>query len=162
MMAGDLAGWRRSIDHLSQRTRRLMAVASLLGLPTMYLWSSLWLKTDVPTILWGPVSFALILVTAAGGLILYAFVRARSSWGARLDERQRMLRDRAWVLCYEVLSAVVVLSIGYAAVVVLGMGRDITLDGTVVGALALCVGVLIPLLPVAALAWVEPDSLAEA
>lgn len=161
-MTENTASWRRSIDHLSQRTRRAIGVASLLGLPAMYVWSGLWLKTDVPSILWGPISFALILVTVAGALVLYAFVRDRANRGARLDERQRMLRDRAWVLCYEVLSVVVVLGVAFAAVVVLGLGRDITLDGTVVGAMALCVGVLIPLLPVAALAWVEPDALGEA
>ena len=161
-MTENAASWRRSIDHLSQRARRVIGVASLLGLPGMYLWSALWLKTDVPSIVWGPVSFVLILVTGAGAFVLYAFVRDRANRGANLDERQRMLRDRAWVLCYEVLSVVVVLVVAFAAVAVLGMGRDITLDGTVVGAMALCVGVLIPLLPVAALAWVEPDALAEA
>ena len=42
------------------------------------------------------------------------------------------------------------------------MGRTVTLDGAVVSGLAICIGVLIPLLPVAALAWVEPDPPAEA
>ena len=122
----------------------------------------MWLQTSVPSLLWGPVSFLLILVTVAGALVLYAFVRDRVNHGARLDERQRALRDRAWVFCYEILSAVIVIAVAVVAVLVLVLGHDVTLDGGVVSGLALCVGVLIPLLPVAALTWVEPDPPAEA
>ena len=89
-------------------------------------------------------------------------MRDRVNQGARLDERQRVLRDRAWVFCYEILSVVIVMVVAVLAVVVLIMGRAVTLDGAVVSGLAICIGVLIPLLPVAALAWVEPDPPAEA
>jgi hypothetical protein len=140
----------------------VIGVASLLGLPAMYGWSSLWLQTSAPSLLWGPVSFLLIFVTVAGALVLYAFVRDRASHGARLDERQRALRDRAWIFCYEILAAVIVIAVAVLAVVVLIVGRDVTLDGAFVSGLAICIGVLIPLLPVAALAWVEPDPPAEA
>ena len=152
-----VSGRRSWIDGLSQRTRRLIAAASLLGLPAMYAWSSLWLHTSVPSIVWGPVSFLLILITVGGAFLLYGFVRDRANRGAHLDERQRQLRDRAWVLCYEVLSAVLVIAVVVVGVAVLAMGRVITLDASVVSGVAICTGVLIPLLPVAALAWVEPD-----
>ena len=155
------ASWRNRIAGLSQRTRRVVAVASLLGLPWMYAWYSVWRNTRVPGVLWGPVSFALILVTVAGAFLLYAFVGDRANRESRLDERQRQLRDRAWILSYEVLSAVVIATIAVVGVLVLGMGRVVVLDGTAAGALVLCVGVLIPLLPAAALAWVEPDAPAE-
>ncbi len=162
-MARDFAEWQKSrIDTLSQRSRRLIGVASLLGLPAMFGWSSIWLQTSVPSLLWGSVSFLLILVTVVGAFVLYAFVRDRVNQGARLDERQRVLRDRAWVFCYEILSVVIVMVVAVLAVVVLIMGRTVTLDGAVVSGLAICIGVLIPLLPVAALAWVEPDPPAEA
>ena len=150
------------IDGLSQRTRRLIAVASLAGLPAMFGWSSFWIKTSAPGVLWGPVSFALILATALGSFVLYAYVRDRANRNANLDERQRRLRDQAWVLCYEVLSAVVIAVVAVISVMVLGFGRTVTLDGGVVGGLAICVGVLIPLLPVAAMAWVEPNAPSEA
>jgi len=148
----------RRIDQLSQRTRRVIAVATLVGLPSMYLWSSFWLGTSVPNVIWGPISFVLVGLTAAGALILYRFVRDRADLGAAdLDERQRQLRDRAWVLSYGLLSTVVVLTIGVLAVLVLGLDREVTLDPALVGPIAICVGVLIPVLPVAALAWIEPD-----
>lgn len=151
------------IDRLPRRYRRVIAVTTFLGLPAMYAWSAFWLTTSVPTFIWGPVSFLLIGTTAVGSFVLYRFVRDRANMAASgLDERQRQLRDRAWVLCYEVLSAVVVAAVAVVAVLVLGFGRAVTLDATLVGAVAISVGVLIPVLPAAALAWIEPDAPADA
>jgi hypothetical protein len=150
------------IDRLPRRVRRLIVVVSLLGLPGMYAWSAFWLTTSVPKIVWGPVSFLLIAATAGGALLLYLFVRDRADTRASLDERQRHLRDRAMVLSYQFLSAVVVLAVAIVAVAVLGVGRIVTLDGAIVGGVALTVGVLIPLLPTAALAWIEPNAPADA
>ena len=151
------------IDRLSRRTRRFLAVGTLLGLPAMYAWSSYWQSTSAPTLAWGWVSFLLIGMTGIGSLVLYRYVRDRAEWSSRgLDERQQQLRDRALVLSYGVLSTTVVLGIGVVAVLVLGMGRQLSLDGTLVSAAAISIGVLIPVLPVAALAWIEPDPPAEA
>lgn len=162
-MAKNFLGSRRNwIDGLPQRTRRVIAVASLAGLPAMYGWSAFWLTTRVPGIVWGPISFLLILVTVVGAFVLYGFVRDRANYGANLDERQRQLRDRAWVMCYEILSAVVIAAVLVVGVTVLGFGRNVVLDATLVTGIVLCAGVLVPLLPVAALAWLEPDAPAEA
>ncbi len=147
------------IDRLPQRARRVLAVATLVGLPSMYLWSNYWQTTSVPALVWGPVSFLLIGLTGIGSLVLYLFVRDRADFSGRsLDERQQRLRDRAWVLAYGVLATVVVLGMGLVAVLVLGVGQEVRLDGNLVSAGALSVGVLIPVLPVAALAWIEPDA----
>ena len=151
------------IDRLSQRNRRFVAAGTLVGLPAMYAWSSFWQATSVPTPAWGWVSFVLIGMTAVGSLILYRYVRDRAEWSSRgLDERQQQLRDRALVLSYGILATVVVLGIGVVAVLVLGMGRQLSLDGTLVSAAAISIGVLSPVLPVAALAWIEPDPPGEA
>jgi hypothetical protein len=135
----------------------------MLGLPAMFVWSALWQRTSVPAVLWGPGTFLLIGATLAGSIVLYRFVRDRADMpGPRLDERERQLRDRAWILSYEVLALVVVL-LGVAVVVpVLGFGAPITIDATIAGAVALCLGVLLPLLPAACLAWLEPDPVEEA
>lgn len=157
----NMARGGRQIDGLSQRTRRILAAASLIGLPAMFAWSTFWLTTTVPTIVWGPVSFALIGTTAIGALILYRFVRNRADLPGRgLDERQQQLRDRAWVMSYQVLSTVVVACLAVVGVLVLGLGHELTIDPPLANAIVLSVGTLIPLLPVAALAWVEPDALA--
>jgi hypothetical protein len=146
------------VDRLSQRTRRIVAVATLTGLPAMYAWSSFWMGTSVPNIVWGPISFVLIGMTAGGAIVLYRFVRDRADLGARtLDERQRQLRDRAWALSYGLLSTVVVIAVAILAVLVLGLDREVTVDATLMSAVAISVGVLIPVVPVAVLAWLEPD-----
>ena len=150
------------IDGLSRRMRRVIAVATLVGLPAMYVWSSFWMSTNTSRLLWGPITFLLIGITLVGSLILYRFVRDRADLrGAGLDERQRQLRDRAWVLSYQVLAVVVVAAVAVVAVTVLGMGRDVLLDAPTVSAAAITVGVLLPILPIAALAWLEPDAPAE-
>ena len=147
------------IDRMTRRTRRIVSGATLLGLPAMYAWSSFWTGTSVPKIIWGPIVFLLIGVTLVGAFVLYRYVRDRADMrAATLDERQRQLRDRAWILSYQVLAAVVVFAIAAVAIAVLGFGRTVTLDGSLTSALAISVGVLLPLLPAAALAWVEPDA----
>ena len=112
----------------------------------------------MPTYLWGPVSFILIGATVAGSFVMYLFVRHRADMpGTHLDERQRQLRDQAWILSYQVLSAVVVVGVATIALLVLAFDRTVVVDATLASAGALSIGVLIPVLPVAALAWIEPD-----
>ena len=147
---------------LSQRTRRILAIATLLGLPAMFVWSSYWMTTQVSNLVWGPISFVLIGLTVVGSLILYSFVRNRADLpGAHLDERQRQMRDRAWILSYQVLSFVVISSIVTVGISVFLLEKPIVLDAGLVNVLVLCVGVLLPVLPVAALAWIEPDPAAD-
>ena len=161
-MAQNSASHRESwIDRLPRGIRRVIVIISLASLPGMYAWSAFWLNTSVPKLVWGPVSFLLIGSSLAGAFVLYMFVRDRANSPSRLDERQRQLRDQAMVLCYQVLSGLIVLAVVWIGVAVLGMGRVVTLDATAVGAIAIVVGVLVPLLPAAALAWIEPDPPAE-
>jgi len=129
----------------------------------MFAWSTFWTGTTVPSVIWGPISFVLIGLTVVGSFVLYRYIRDRADMpGGRLDERERKLRDRAWILSYQVLSAVVVGAIVAVGVLVFIMGRTVTLDAGLVNVLVLCVGVLLPILPAAALAWIEPDRIEEA
>src|SRR5262245_64375688 len=106
---------RARFERIPQGRRRILAVATLLGLPAMFAWSTYWQGTTVPSILWGPVSFLLIGITVVGAFVLYLYVRHRADMpGEGLDERERQLRDRAWILSYQVLSEVVIGAI-YAA-----------------------------------------------
>ena len=151
------------IDQLSQRTRRIVAAATLLGLPSMFLWSQWWMSTDVPSLVWGPITFLLIGVTVVGSFVLYRYIRHRADFpGAGLDERERQLRDHAWILSYQILSLVVILAVIVAGISVFLLGQTIVVDAALVNALVLCVAVLLPVLPAAALAWIEPDAPADA
>jgi hypothetical protein len=157
-MESTIEGRMSRIDRLSQRSRRFIAAATLLGLPAMFAWSQFWLGTSAPSVLWGPISFVLIGITIVGSFILYRYVRHRADMpGAGLDERERQLRDRAWILSYKVLSLVVIVAIVVAGLMVFLLGQTIVIDATLVNALVLCVAVLLPVLPAAALAWIEPD-----
>ena len=150
------------IDRLSRRSRRILAVATLLGLPAMFAWSTLWMSTTVSNLAWGPISFVLIGTTIVGTFVLYRYVRGRADMpGNDLDERERQLRDRAWILSYQVLSVVVIAGVSAAGISVFLFDRPITLDANLVNALVLCVAVLLPVLPAAALAWIEPDPIEE-
>jgi hypothetical protein len=94
-----------------------------------------------------------------GVIVLYRFVRNRADLAGRgLDERQLRLRDQAWVMSYQVLSAVVVAILAFVGVQVLAFGNELTIDASVANALVLSMATLVPLLPVASLAWVEPDA----
>ena len=149
----------RWIDRLSRHSRRLIAAATLLGLPAMFAWSSFWMGTSVPNVLWGPVSFVLIGATVVGSFVLYRFVRSRADMpGATLDERERQLRDRAWILSYQVLSALVLAVVIGLGISVFVLGRQVVVDAALTNAVVLSVAVLLPILPAAALAWIQPDA----
>jgi hypothetical protein len=146
------------IGRLPRRSRRLIAVGTMIGLPATYLWSSLMHGTSVPSIVWGPITFLLIGLTLVGAAVLYLYTHDLADLpDSRLDERERQMRDDAWILSYQVLVAVVVLGLAAVAIPTLGFGGVVALDATNVGAAAISVGVLLPLLPTAALAWIEPD-----
>ena len=150
------------LAHLPQRTRRVVAVVTLLGMPAAFAWSSFWLTTKVSNLLWGPITFVLFGATIWGAIVLYAYVRRRADLpGPGLDERQRSLRDQAWILSYQVLSTVVIFGIAYAALQVWLFGHPVTIDADLANALVLSNAVLLPVLPAAALAWIEPDPIAE-
>jgi hypothetical protein len=102
-------------------------------------------------------------ICVSGSFLLYAFTRGRAEMPGRgLDERQRHLRDRAWILSYQVLSAVVLLGVIVAAMRALVIDQPVVLDATLVNAMVLSIVVLLPVLPTAALAWIEPDAIGEA
>lgn len=139
-MTRTLAGWRSRIEGLSQRTRRLVVVAAIAGLPGGLAWSAMWHTTSAPSYLWGPLLILFGAATGFGALVLYTYVRDRANRDARLDERERQLRDRAWVLCYEFLSAVVVAVVLFLGIFVLGFGRPLTLDWLAVTDIAIVTG----------------------
>jgi len=150
------------VSHLRQRSRRAIAVATLVGIPAAYAWSSFWLHTTVPTLVWGPITFVLFGVTICCALLLGGYVRQRADRpGAHLDERQRQLRDQAWILSYQVLSTAVIVGVVVAGLAVWVFGHPITIDGDLVYVLVILVAGLLPVLPTAALAWIEPDPVDE-
>jgi len=77
--------------------------------------------------------------------------------GTELDERQRDLAVRARALSYGVLFAFIVAIAGAWAVYVTTVG-PVVLGAELLLPVAIVVGVYLPVLPSAVLAWIEPDA----
>jgi hypothetical protein len=160
-----LAG--RGIDHLSRRTRRLIVVLAYLSLPEAIV--VFCLHGGVPGG-FSPHSFGAssleVLVLAQAGLAGAVLNRGwTAEIGTRgLDERQRQLRDRAAYLSYRIVCAAVAIPLFVLWSATLVSPFDpwgpVTLDPTSLIALAVCVSVLcicLNVLPIATVAWLEPD-----
>jgi hypothetical protein len=79
----------------------------------------------------------------------------------KLDERQRQVRDQAWIHAYGILIVAVTAVIGVLAVVASFVG-PITIGMTELTPFIVAIGLYLPLLPSATLTWSEPDAPADA
>ena len=108
--------------------------------------------------LWAPVAILLLFGFAIGVFVIYAVTRNRAEpQASELDERQRDLAIRARALSYGVLLAFIVALAGAWAIYVTTVG-PITLGPELLLPVAIVVGVYLPVLPSAVLAWIEPDA----
>jgi uncharacterized membrane protein len=166
---------RGRVEHLSQRARRLIVVVAYLSLPEAAILFCF--HAGAPSLPpSSPQSWALsvslleFLVLAQVGLAGEVLERGwRAAIGANgLDERQRQLRDRASYLSYRIVGVGAVIPVvilcGALLTVPFNSWGSVTLDPTSLFALMICVSVLclcLNLLPIAAVAWLEPDAPAE-
>jgi hypothetical protein len=164
-----LAG--RGIDHLSRRARRLIVVVAYLSLPEAAI--LFYFHAGAPSLpsssphSWGlSVSLLEFLVLAQAALAGEVLERGwRAAIGTRgLDERQQQLRDRAAYLSYRIVGVAAVIPVvilfGALLTVPFNSWGSVTLDPTSLFALMICVSVLcicLNLLPIATVAWLEPD-----
>jgi hypothetical protein len=156
--------------HLSRRTRRLIVVVGYLALPEAL--ALFWLHGGVgvqppPYGGYSPLSsLALLQVLGATMVLTQGW---RTAIGPKEpDERQRQLRDRAAYLSYRIVGVVVVLAMVmfYGALLLdpFDSWGPITLDSVSVWNLASCFGIsgiCLNVLPIAVVAWIEPDPPAE-
>jgi len=142
----------------SQRTRRTSVRASFIGYPLVVIgYLRLVAPGRIPTPVWAPVSVFLIGLTIVGSLAIYGNARDRADLAAKhLDERQQRLRDRAWVLSYAVLSTLIGVIVGGAALYSSFVG-PITIAMADLGPWLVAFALDLTILPSAALAWIEPD-----
>jgi len=157
----------RGIDRLSRRARRLLVVVAYLSLPEAVI--VFWLHGGVPGGFspnsYGASSWEVLVLAqvALAGALLDRSWRAGIGAGG-LDERQRQLRDRATCLSYRIVNAAVVIPVvvlwGATIVSPFNTWGPVTLDPTSLIALAVCVSVFcmcLSLLPIATVAWLEPE-----
>jgi hypothetical protein len=161
----------RGMDHLSRRARRLIVLVAYLSLPeatALFLFhaGAPSLPSASPHSYGLTVSLLEFLVLAQAELAGKVIERG---WRAMIgpsgpDERQRQLRDRAAYLSYRIVSVAAVMPVVILAVALLTVPFNswglVSLDPTSLFALMICVSVLcicLNVLPVATVAWLEPD-----
>lgn len=146
---------------LSRRDRRLLVLATLVGFPGMYLWAWLMQGTSVSPLLWGPFAFVLLGLTIVAGTIIWIWTRNRTDLrNTSLDERERRMRDRVYVLSYQVLGVALGLILTPVAIFA-AFGSVLTIDFGLMVPFIVGGSIYYPALPSLVLAWIDPDPLAE-
>jgi hypothetical protein len=143
---------------LPQRQRRIAVVGAFVGFPLMKaLYVTLVTTGFIPTVIWGPIAFALFAVTIVGVLAIYGWGQGRiSEQRDQMDERQRAMLDRALITAYGALTTAIVVILGVVALYLSFIG-PITIDMGNLTPWVIAVALYVPFLPFAALAWIETD-----
>ena len=146
---------------LNRRTRRLLVVGAFAGYPLLQLGYGLLVAPGrLSAAIWAPIAIVLFSVTLVGVFALYGYGQGRLGDGRRqLDERERAMRDRALIASYGVATAVI--GLGVAALAVLALQGPLVLGFGDLVPVVIGLGLYMPFLPFAALAWIEPDAPAE-
>lgn len=157
-MQHPLTGLWRAMPMATQRTRRLWVVAAFSGYPLLNVgYAGLVATGRLSSSLWAPIAIVLFTSTLAGVVAIYGYARDRASMTGDLDERERHVRDQAWIAAYGVLTTVLVLALAALAGLNLAYG-PITVGMDVLTPVFVGLGLYVPVLPAAMLAWQEPDA----
>lgn len=151
----------RRLPRTPRRIRRLTVIGTFAGYPLVVLgYAGLVEPGRLPVALWAPVAVVLMAMTVVGSFVVYGFANPRMRSQSELDERERAMNERALVSSYGVVTTVLVL--GLAALATAGaLGGPIIIDMETLTPVLIEAGVFVPLLPFAALAWIEPDAPAD-
>ncbi len=149
------------LQSMPRRTRRLVVLGTFVAWPLLNVGYALLYRAGalpVLSLLWAPIAILLLFGFAIGIFVIYAVTRNRAEPEAiELDERQRDLAIRARALSYGILLAFIVGITGIWAIYVTTVG-PVTIGAEWLLTVAIAVGVYLPILPSAVLAWVEPDA----
>jgi hypothetical protein len=145
----------RRMPNARQRPRRILVALAFIGFPLQIV-GSRYATGDVLSAIWAPITIALYAATLVGAIALYGYGQGRMDRRERLDERQLSMLDQALVVSYGVLTVTIVVMAGLLATYLSFVG-PIQLDMGALTPWFIAIGVYVPLLPFAALAWIEPD-----
>jgi ABC-type tungstate transport system substrate-binding protein len=151
----------RRLRSMPRRTRRLIVLGTFVAYPLVYVGYALLSRSGAlppVSLLWTPIAIVLMFGFALGLFAIYGITRNRAEpESIELDERQRDLAVRARAYSYGVLLTFIVAIAGLWAVYVTTIG-PVTLGPELLLPVAIVVGVYLPVLPSAVLAWIEPDA----
>ncbi len=166
-MVSPLSFYRR-LAFVGRTRRRVAVVAAFAGYPLLQVgYASAVEPGLLAPAVWAPIAVALVGVTLASVVLvsLYARDRMVAGWfpffmkamsdGHPLDERQRLMHDRALVVSYRILTLAVGLTIGAAAGI--ASNEPIVLDFAALIPFIVVFALYVPFLPFAVLAWIEQD-----
>ena len=148
----------RRLPDLTQRARRFAVIAAFGGFPLQLIGYSLLVEPGrLSSVVWAPISIALFSATVFGMIAIGGYGQGRLDKRAGLDERERAMIDKALIVSYGVLTTVIVAVAGIIAVYASFVG-PITIEMSAFSPWLIAIGVYVPFLPFAALAWIEPDA----
>lgn len=148
----------RQLPTVRQRNRRIAVIAAFLGFPLQIVGYALLVAPGyLPSIVWAPVTIALFSATLVGLVAVYGYGQGRMDRRGRLDERQRTMVDRAMIVSYGALTTLIVLIAGALAIHLSFVG-PIELEMAALVPWFVAIGLYVPFLPFAALAWIEADA----
>lgn len=151
----------RRLPQTPRRIRRLTVLGTFAGYPLVVVgYATLVEPGRLPVAIWAPIAIALMAVTVLGSFTVYGFAGVRMRDRALLDERERAMNDRALVLSYGVVTTVLVLGLAALATAA-SLGGPIVVDMASLTPVLIEAGVFVPLMPFAALAWIERDAPAD-
>ena len=155
MMVSPISLYRR-LSHAPQWIRRLTVIGAFAGYPLVILgYARLVEPGHLPTAVWAPIALVLMAVSIVGCFATYGFVGDRMRARRQLDERERAMHDRAIVLSYGIVTTVLVAVLAWIALA--ASGEPVVIEMGALTPWLIAVGVDVPLLPFAVLAWIEPD-----
>jgi hypothetical protein len=155
MMASPIGLYRR-LGHAPQSIRRLTVIGAFAGYPLVILgYSRLVEPGYLAAAVWAPIALVLMAASVVGCFATYGFVGDRMRGRERLDERERAMHDRAIVLSYGIVTTVLVAALAWIALAT--SGEPLVIEMGALTPWLIAVGVDVPLLPFAVLAWIEPD-----
>jgi hypothetical protein len=147
----------RSLPTASHRVRRLLVAAAFLGYPLLNVgYFALVAPGRLSSAAWGPIAILLFAITLVGVVGIYGYARGRADMRPDLDERQRQVRDQAWIHAYEILISAVTIVVAIFAIVA-SFNGPLTIGMSELTPVIVAIGLYLPLLPSATLTWSEPD-----
>lgn len=153
---------QRPVPSSGRTIRRALVLATYLGY--ILLVAMFWARSvrDLP-------AWFLLLVLAPGSVTLLSFVGLYTATHSiadqpdkRLDERQRLIRDRAYRSAYQVLAAVFLMSALYSYIALDSGSLWFPRTANQLNAFFWGAMLLAMTLPTAIIAWTEPDDVDEA
>jgi hypothetical protein len=156
MMVSPIGLYRR-LAHAPRWIRRLTVVGAFAGFPLVIVgYGRLVEPGYVPAAVWAPIALVLMAATVVGCFATYGFAGDRIRGRQDLDERERAMHDRAIVLSYSIVTTILVAGLAWLALA--ASGEPVVIEMGALTPWLIAVGVDVPLLPFAVLAWIEPDA----